>query len=339
MDTTQPYRILYVDDEADNLLTFRSVFRRFYTVFTANGAAEGLALLQEQAIDLVISDHRMPGISGVAFLEQVKATYPHIIRMIVTGYSDVDAVVDAINKGQVYYYITKPWKMAELKVILDNALETYALKLQARQLEAERNSLALQAAQQEKLNLLSRYDALSRQLNPHFLFNCLNVLTSLIGYNNEQAQAFVSRFSRVYRGLLEQPNAPTLALAHEVAFVKDYLYLMEVRFEGSLFVQWQVESSALHLHLPPFALQLLIENALKHNILSEDEPLHITIATEANELVVYNNLQPRPNPQPSPQIGLRNLAERIALLSDRAPAFGAYGDQYIARIPLLSPES
>lgn len=191
MDTTQPYRILYVDDEADNLLTFRSVFRRFYTVFTANGAPEGLALLQEQAIDLVISDHRMPGISGVAFLEQVKATYPHIIRMIVTGYSDVDAVVDAINKGQVYYYITKPWKMAELKVILDNALETYALKLQARQLEAERNSLALQAAQQEKLNLLSRYDALSRQLNPHFLFNCLNVLTSLIGHNNGIGRAHV----------------------------------------------------------------------------------------------------------------------------------------------------
>ena len=123
------YTILYLDDEEDNLTSFRAVFRRFYHVYTANNADEAMEILEKSNINLVISDQRMPGITGVQFLEKVYQSYPDTIRMILTGYSDMQAIIDAINKGRIYYYITKPWKFDTLKIILDNALESYALKL------------------------------------------------------------------------------------------------------------------------------------------------------------------------------------------------------------------
>lgn len=335
--TPPPYRILYVDDEPDNLITFRAAFRRFYEVLTAQSGAEALALLEREPVDLLISDHRMPGMTGVALLERVKVAYPHVIRMMMTGYSDVEAVMDAINQGQAYYYVTKPWRLEALRLVFDNALEALALRRRTRQLEAERNRLALAAAEQERLMALSRYDALSRQLNPHFLFNSLNVLASLIPRDSRRAQLFVQHFSKVYRGLLEQPEAPLVTLEQEADFARAYLQLMEMRFEGSLFVHWNLAPDRMAWRLPPFALQLLVENAIKHNIIAEDEPLHIRIDTEDDELAVRNNLQTRLQPPDSPQLGLRNLAERLALLTTRLPAFGAAGDEYQARLPLLPP--
>ncbi|MEO1627683.1 MAG: response regulator, partial [Bacteroidota bacterium] len=158
------YNILYVDDEADNLLAFRAIFRRQYKVFTALGGQAALELLQTQAIDLIVSDQRMPKMSGVELLEKVRHQQPDMIRMVLTGYSDVQAIIDAINKGQVDRYITKPWNVEELRMIISNALEAYSLRKQNKQ-------LLLQTARQEKENILAQYEILKSQINPHFLFN------------------------------------------------------------------------------------------------------------------------------------------------------------------------
>ncbi|MBK6363451.1 MAG: response regulator [Saprospiraceae bacterium] len=125
---SQPYSILYLDDEVDNLTAFKAVFRRFYNIHIAENADIAQEILAHQSIDLIICDQRMPGKTGVEFLEQISGTHPDVIRMILTGYSDMQAIIDAINKGKVYHYITKPWKFEELKVIFDNALETYTLR-------------------------------------------------------------------------------------------------------------------------------------------------------------------------------------------------------------------
>lgn len=116
------YSILYVDDEPDNLLAFRSVFRRFFNVYTASGGHEAIEFLQEQNVDLILSDQRMPQMTGVELLRQVSDDFPGIIRMIVTGYSEMDPILQAVEKGQVAQYITKPWKVEELKSILADAL-------------------------------------------------------------------------------------------------------------------------------------------------------------------------------------------------------------------------
>ncbi|TAF63340.1 MAG: hybrid sensor histidine kinase/response regulator, partial [Cytophagales bacterium] len=126
--------ILYVDDEPKNLSSFKSVFRRFYKILVAESAQEGLALMRDNPIHLVISDQRMPKMTGVEFLEFISKEYPDVTRVIITGYSDMEAIVEAINRGKVFSYVTKPWKTDELKITIDHALEAYQLKKQNQQL-------------------------------------------------------------------------------------------------------------------------------------------------------------------------------------------------------------
>ncbi len=121
-------KILYVDDEQENLDVFEFTFMRYYDIFLANSAEAGMNILRRETIKLVITDQRMPKITGVEFLANAAELYPGIIRMIVTGFSDVEAIIQAINKGRVYRYITKPWNREELKMVIDNALEAYNLK-------------------------------------------------------------------------------------------------------------------------------------------------------------------------------------------------------------------
>lgn len=119
---TKKYNILYVDDEPDNLLAFRSVFRRFFNVFTANDGPEAIEFLNDQTVDLILSDQRMPEMTGVELLNKVSIEHPNIIRMIVTGYSEMAPILHAVENGKVAKYITKPWKVEELMSILENAL-------------------------------------------------------------------------------------------------------------------------------------------------------------------------------------------------------------------------
>lgn len=127
-ERTKKHSILYVDDEVVNLNVFRSTFRRNYQIFVAQSALEGLELLRQHEIHVVITDQRMPGMKGVEFLEQVFYEFPDIKRMILTGFADIEAITQAINKSQVYNYITKPWNENELKAKIDNALEAFDLQ-------------------------------------------------------------------------------------------------------------------------------------------------------------------------------------------------------------------
>ena len=127
MEELEKPGILYIDDEEDNLIVFKSAFRRYYKVYTAISGEEGLEILNNEDIALVITDQRMPRMTGVQFLQSLPED-KDVIRMILTGYSDVEAIIDAINMGKVYRYITKPWSKEELKVTLDNAIEAYRLR-------------------------------------------------------------------------------------------------------------------------------------------------------------------------------------------------------------------
>lgn len=122
------YKILYVDDEIVNLNVFKSNFRRKYKIFTVDSGKKGLEILEKEAIDLIITDQQMPEMSGSEFLEQVLVKYPDPIRLILTAYSNIEAIIDIINKCDVYRYITKPWTKEDMSIILEKALETYQLQ-------------------------------------------------------------------------------------------------------------------------------------------------------------------------------------------------------------------
>ena len=122
------YNVLYIDDEHNNLIVFENAFFTQYNIFTALSGEEGLKILGKEEIHLVITDQKMPGMTGVEFLETIKPLYPDIITMIITAYSDIDFIIPAINKCGVYSYILKPWDVRELNYTLENALTKYQLQ-------------------------------------------------------------------------------------------------------------------------------------------------------------------------------------------------------------------
>ena len=130
----QNINILYVDDEVHNLNAFKASFRRYFNVFTAISAETAVEVLRKENINIIVTDQRMPVTTGIEFLESIIDEYPDPIRILLTGYSDINAVIDAINKGQVYLYITKPWQDEELKLNLDRAYEVFSLRKQNKQL-------------------------------------------------------------------------------------------------------------------------------------------------------------------------------------------------------------
>ena len=148
-------KILYVDDEENNLQAFKATFRRDYKIFLAISAKEGEEILAREDIDLIITDQRMPEKTGVEFLESIIPIHPKPIRLLLTGYTDIQAVIDAINKGQVYHYLTKPWEEDYLRTVIKNAFEVYALRR-----ENEKLTSSLLKAN-EQLEFLLRQNLLS----------------------------------------------------------------------------------------------------------------------------------------------------------------------------------
>jgi class 3 adenylate cyclase len=149
------FTILYVDDEKHNLTSFKAAFRREYNILTAASGQEGIEIMHQNEVNLVISDQRMPGMTGVQFLEQILPEYPEAIRMVLTGFSDIEAIIDAINSGGVFRYITKPWDEMELRMTIENARQMYDLQHKNRDLVHE---LQAKVEEQEKtLRLFMKY--------------------------------------------------------------------------------------------------------------------------------------------------------------------------------------
>ncbi|MBL4594297.1 MAG: response regulator [Flavobacteriales bacterium] len=136
MEADKPHKInvLYVDDEVGNLTAFKASYRRDFNVFIAESAKEGQQILNEQDIEIILTDQRMPEMTGVEFLQSIIEKHPTPIRILVTGYSDIDTVIDAVNKGQIYKYISKPWDNELLKMTINQAYEVYSLRKENQEL-------------------------------------------------------------------------------------------------------------------------------------------------------------------------------------------------------------
>jgi len=151
----QKSKVLYVDDEENNLISFRASFRHNYDVFTASNAETGINILRKEHVPIIITDQRMPEITGVQFLEKIIPEFPDSIRMILTGFSDIEVIIQAINTGRVFRYITKPWDENELKMTIDNAISLYHLYERNKQLLSD---LDLRLKEREKtLELFRKY--------------------------------------------------------------------------------------------------------------------------------------------------------------------------------------
>ena len=189
--------------------------------------------------------------------------------------------------------------------------------------------------QLEKENIKNQLLGLQHQLSPHFLFNSFNALQSLVDADAQKAKTFIQELSRVYRYTLESGKENLVTLEDELNFIRRYIFLQKVRFGDNLQVAVDVDALYLKDMLPPLSLQLLVENAIKHNEVSSSCPLSISIRAEKGKLLVTNNLQLRSKSNESTGIGLENLQLRYKLLDKELPRFHILQEQYIAELPLI----
>jgi len=188
----------------------------------------------------------------------------------------------------------------------------------------------------KKENLQTRLDSLKTQINPHFLFNSLGTLSSLIEEDAVKAQRFVNDMSSVYRYLLETSENSLTTLQNELDFIKAYTQMLQTRFAEGLRISLNIDAQLLAYHLPALTLQVLIENAVKHNTILINAPLHIEVYTGGNnQLTVKNNLQKKTSPVISHHLGLKNISAKYKLLGQPDIEIETTKEYFIVRVALI----
>jgi len=199
----------------------------------------------------------------------------------------------------------------------------------------EWRTAAIESEQLKTERFAQQYQSLKDQLNPHFLFNSLNVLSNLVYENPDTAAKFIRQLSGIYRYVLEVQQEELVTLKQELGFAENYLSLQKIRFEESLQYHILVDPNKAG-SLPPLSLQLLLENAIKHNVASMEMPLKIEIELINNRLIVRNNLQPKSSlPDESTGVGLANISKRYELLSEEQIEVNRADGHFVVKLPLL----
>jgi sensor histidine kinase YesM len=227
----------------------------------------------------------------------------------------------------------------KVKQRINRILKIKNTKIDLQRLEIERQNAQLLSYNKELMteNIAAKYEILKSKIDPHFLFNSLNTLSSLIITEPNHALHFVVRFSKLYRQILELGNHKLISIEDELAFVNEYIYLQKMRFKSNLNYEIIVkEDSFLKGQIPPFSIQLLIENAIKHNIVSSKQQLTISVFVLEDKILVTNNLQLKNSTHVSTKIGQKNIIDRYKYVTDLKPHFEMTNNFYNAYLPIIN---
>ena len=195
-----------------------------------------------------------------------------------------------------------------------------------------------EADQLKRENLQSQLEGLKGQVNPHFLFNSLNSLSSLIGDDPEKAEKFLDEMSKVYRYLLRTNEDGLTSLESEMQFILSYFHLLKTRYGDGLELETRISEKYNHYQIPPLTLQMLVENAVKHNVILKDSPLNIMImTTNSGKLVVANNLQRKDRQVSSNRVGLTNIVKKYRLMKKEEISVRDDGKEFAVVVPLIQP--
>ncbi|MEL1254340.1 histidine kinase [Flavobacterium sp. DGU38] len=184
----------------------------------------------------------------------------------------------------------------------------------------------------------AKFESLKNQIDPHFLFNSLNVLSSLIEENPDNAQRFTTSLSKIYRYVLEQKDKELVSVEDELSFAKTYMNLLKMRFENSLFYELPTENINPDAKVVPLSLQLLLENTVKHNVVSEQKPLHIRIFIDGDCLAIQNDFQKKEVLQDRQGVGLQNIVNRYGIVTNRKVLIEQNEKTFTVKIPILTKQ-
>ena len=288
-----------------------------------------LVFVAHRGISNLMNDPRLAGFHSVvkgileAFLVVVSSTFLLFI-VIVVPFSIVFPDIE-VQPGRVRFNFVV---IAIITLFFYYFVERERSK---KQLQAQ----MLRAAQLQKENFEAQLKSLKDQVSPHFLFNSLNVLSSLIQQDTEKAAVFTQRLSDLYRSLLSNSDHQLIPLQKELEVAEAYIYLLKTRFGEAVQFQLDIAPEKKELLLPPGSLQMLLENSIKHNGSTRKKPLLIRIFSEGDSLIVINNLQPRQEKVDSTGTGLQNIKRRYRYLSDEEVKVTTDQKEFRVRLPLL----
>ena len=188
-------------------------------------------------------------------------------------------------------------------------------------------------------NLSAQYELLKQQVNPHFLFNSLNTLKYMVESGDTHSVDFILKLSDFYRFTLESRKLNVITLAEELEIINSYMFLLKARFEDGIDLDIKIEPDYYQSLIPPFTLQLLIENCIKHNVVSLDKPLMIRLYSENDFLIVENRLQLKRTPEVSTGIGLENINERYTHLINKKIEINAGETSFTVKLPIIHENS
>jgi sensor histidine kinase YesM len=241
------------------------------------------------------------------------STLVSIIVFVGIGFADESRLLLSQVKGDLMYS-QKAWFYLLLRISLLNGLMIlikyfYDLSAKSRRVELELETL-------KRENLMALHESLKQQLNPHFLFNSLNTLKSLVKQDQGQSLKFIDELASIYRHMLVYNGRPEVTLDEEIRFLQSYVGLLQIRYGDAFAVSIQIPPSILDATLPPNTLQILIENVVKHNVFSQKRPLKVRIYEESGLLIVENNLQFKKAEETS-GVGLSNIGNRFEILKGK----------------------
>lgn len=290
-------KVLYVDDETNNLLAFQAGFRRYYEIYTANNVAEGLGILNDNEIQVIIADQRMPKTTGVEFFGIVRKVHPDPMRILLTGYSDVEAIVDAINTGEVYRYIKKPWDELELKNAIKNAYEVYStrkeLKNKVHELERANDEL-------NRFVYSTSHDLRSPLANILGIVNLARLQQPLDDPNNyygmiescvNKMDVFIHKIIEYYKGIrvenVQEVIDFNILLSDSISLCN--MQNPQIKFHVDVKQDVEFRSDGFRLSL---ILNNLISNAVKYQREEETNPkveINVNVTEQEAMLIIEDN--------------------------------------------------
>jgi len=281
-------RVLYIDDEINNLLSFQAAFRRKYKIFIASSGAEGMNILNEEKdIHVIICDQRMPHSTGVEFFQVVRKAFPQPVRILLTGYSDAEAIIDAINKGEIFRYIKKPWDEFELQNAVQNAFELYSTRLQLKRKVAE---LERTNDELNRFVYSTSHDLRSPLASVMGILNLARMENSVVDPNNymgmietcmNKMDIFIQKIIEYYKSIRVDEEISEVDFT---GMLKDSIEICRMQ-KPSVIFNLSVEQSAKFFN-DSFRLSIimdnLISNAVKYQKPQSDRP-QVNVSVRADE--------------------------------------------------------
>ncbi|UOY08274.1 histidine kinase [Muricauda sp. SCSIO 64092] len=306
------------------IILFPLMFSYIYLVYTLRKAA-----FRSKTYQMISDGNRFVKVSFFGVFVLVKALLTSILlRWVVLVLFDDDGS-DTFDLGFLAIFAA-----SLMTIVFVYTLESF--------LEGEMDKVALKERMQkyEHDRSLSKYLTLKKQVNPHFLFNSFNSLAGLISSDRKNAENFLQELSSIYRYTLKHEDEVVVKLEDEVKLIRSYMRLQDFRHKGAIELTMEIDPHMAKWLLPPMTLELLLENALKHNEFEKGNPLHISVRTYDKYVVVSNDYRPKAQvfSKDSLGLGIRNLKSQYDFISNVKPTFQVIDRRYMAKIPLIQPE-